>query len=228
MWRWGQRWEWGATNKGILAATRSRRRQRFSSRGSAGTTAPGLLDFYPMRLMLNLILNYERIHFYCLKPPKLWWSVTVATGYYHRDRKKKLFRLLLLEQSGKASGSLLRRMVSEHKIKYTKWCRKPSIPIYSCCSVTKSCPILCGPMELKHSRLPHPSVSPRVCSDFCPLSWWCHLTISSSVAPFSSCPLSFPASRSFPVSQLFALGDQSIGASASALVHPMNIQGWFP
>ena len=157
----GQRWEWGATSKGILAATRSGRRQRFSSRASAGTTAAGLLDFCPMRLMLNLILNYERIHFYRLKPPKLWWFVTVATGYYHRDRKKKLFRLLLLEQSGKASGSLPRRMVSEHKIKYTRSCRKPSIPIYSCCSVTKSCLILCGPMDWSTPGFPIPQYLPE-------------------------------------------------------------------
>ena len=61
----------------------------------------------------------------------------------------------------------------------------------------------------------------------CPLSWWCYLTISSSVAPFSSCPQSFPASGSFPMSRLFAWGAQSIGASASASVLPMNIQGWF-
>ena len=62
----------------------------------------------------------------------------------------------------------------------------------------------------------------------CPLSLWCHLTISSSVTPFSSCPQSFPASGSFPMSRLFASGGQSIGASASASVLPINIQGWFP
>ena len=67
-----------------------------------------------------------------------------------------------------------------------------------------------------------------VCSDSCPLSQWCHLTISSSAAPFSFCPQSFPASGSFPMSQLFASGGQSIGASASAWVLPMNIQRWYP
>ena len=67
----------------------------------------------------------------------------------------------------------------------------------------------------------------RICSNACPLSWWCHPTISSSVTLFSSCPQSFPASGSFPMSWLFALGSQSIGASASASVL-MNIQGWFP
>ena len=79
------------------------------------------------------------------------------------------------------------------------------------------------PHGLQHSRLPCPSRSPGFCSNSCPLSWWCHLTISS----FSSCPQSFPASVSFPASRLFASGGQSIGASASASIFPMNIQGWF-
>ena len=66
------------------------------------------------------------------------------------------------------------------------------------------------------------------CSDSCPFSWWCHPTISSSVIPFSSCLQSFPASRSFPMSRLFASVGQSTEASGSASVLPMNIQGWFP
>ena len=81
---------------------------------------------------------------------------------------------------------------------------------------------------LQHARLLCPSLSPGVCSNSCPLSWWCHPTVSSSGAPFSSCPWSFPASRSFPMSWLFIPGGHSIGASASASVFPMNIQGWFP
>ena len=81
---------------------------------------------------------------------------------------------------------------------------------------------------LQHARLPCPSLGPWVSSNSCPLSQWCHLTISSSAAPFSFCTRSFPASRYFPVSQLFASGSQSTGASASASIFPMNIQGWFP
>ena len=81
------------------------------------------------------------------------------------------------------------------------------------------------PHGLQHARPPCPTLSPVVCSNSCPLSWWCHPTISSSVVPFSSCPQSFPASGSFPVSRLFAWGGQRIGASASASVLPMNIQG---
>ena len=79
-----------------------------------------------------------------------------------------------------------------------------------------------------HPRLPCPSLSPRVYSDACLLSQWCHPTISSSVVPFSSCLQSFPASGYFLMSWLFASGGQSIGASASASVFPMNIQDWFP
>ena len=91
-----------------------------------------------------------------------------------------------------------------------------------CCSVAKSCPT----HGLQHTTLLCPSLSPRICTDSCPLSQWCHPTISSSVIPFSSCPKSSPASGSFPMSRLFTSGGQSIGASASVL--PMSIQGWFP
>ena len=81
------------------------------------------------------------------------------------------------------------------------------------------------PYRLQHARLPCPSLFPRVFSDSCLLSQWCHPTISSSVAPFSSCLQFFPASGSFPMSWLFTSSGQSIGASESVL--PMNIQGWF-
>ena len=81
---------------------------------------------------------------------------------------------------------------------------------------------------LQHARLPRPSPSPRVYSNSCPLSRWCHPTISSSVVPFTFCLQSFPASGSFPMSQFFTSGGRSIGVSASASVLPMNIQGWFP
>ena len=84
------------------------------------------------------------------------------------------------------------------------------------------------PHGLQHTSLTSPSPTPRACSNSCPLSQWCHPTISSSFAPFSSCLQSFPATGSFPMSQFFTLGGQSIGASASASVLPMNIQDWFP
>ena len=84
------------------------------------------------------------------------------------------------------------------------------------------------PHRLQHARLLCPSLTPKVCSNSCPLNWWCYLTIPSAVAPFFFCLQYFPASGSFPISQLFSAGGQSIGASASASVLEMNIQGWFP
>ena len=103
----------------------------------------------------------------------------------------------------------------------------PSIlPDVCCyCSIAKLCPTL-QTHGLQHTRLPCPPPSPRAFSNPCPLSQWCHPTISSSVTPFSSCPQSFPASRSFPISWLFTSGGQSVGALVSVL--PRNIQGWFP
>ena len=84
------------------------------------------------------------------------------------------------------------------------------------------------PHELQHARPPCPSPTPRVYSNWCPLSRWCHPTISSSVVFISSCPQSFPTSGSFPMSQFFASGGQRIGVSASTSILPMNIQHWFP
>ena len=84
------------------------------------------------------------------------------------------------------------------------------------------------PHGLQHIRLPCLSPSPRVCTNWCPLSWWCHPTISSSVVPFSSCPQSFPASESFRMGQLSASGGQSIGVSDSTSVFPKNIQDLSP
>jgi len=98
-----------------------------------------------------------------------------------------------------------------------------------CCSVTKFCLTLCHPMDCNRQSflLPCPSLSPWVCSNSCPLSWWWHPTISSSVIPFS-CPQFFLISGSSPLSQLFASDGQNTGASALATVPPMNMQDWFP
>ena len=84
------------------------------------------------------------------------------------------------------------------------------------------------PHGLQHARSPYRSPTPGVYSNSCPLSRWCHPTISSSVIPFFSCLQSFPVSGSFKMSHLFASSGQSIGVSASISVLPMNIQGWFP
>ena len=80
----------------------------------------------------------------------------------------------------------------------------------------------------QHARPPCPSPTPEAYSNSCPLSWWCHPTISSSVIPFSSCLQSIPASGPFQMSLFFASGGPSIGVSASTSVLPMNIQDWFP
>ena len=95
-----------------------------------------------------------------------------------------------------------------------------------CLSVTLSRLTPCDPMDA--AQQPSVSSSPGAYSDSCPLSRWCHPTISSSVVPFFSCLQSFPASGSFPISWLFESGGQSIVASALALVLPKNIQAWFP
>ena len=96
-----------------------------------------------------------------------------------------------------------------------------------CCSVAQSCPTLCDPREPQHTRPPCPSPTSGVHPNSCPLSRWCHPTISSSVIPFSSYPQSFPASGSFPMCQLFTSGGQSIGVSASTSVLSMNTQDWY-
>ena len=102
--------------------------------------------------------------------------------------------------------------------------------VYSVRSVQFSHLVVSGslwPHGLQHTRLPCPSPTPGVYSNSHPSNWWCHPTILSSVVPFS-CLQSFPASGSFRMSQFFTLGGQSIGASASASVLPINTQDWFP
>ena len=113
------------------------------------------------------------------------------------------------------------------------------IPLHNTCisllvqfsSVQFSCSVMSDslwPHELQHARPPCPSPTPGIHPNPRPSSLWCHLAISSSAVPFSSCPQALPASESFPMSQLFAWSGQSIGVSASISVLPMNIQDWFP
>ena len=103
---------------------------------------------------------------------------------------------------------------------------RATYPTCCCYSVTELRPSFCDPHELQHTGPPCP-LSLGVCSNSCPVSLWCHTTILSSVTPFSSCHQSFPASGSFPMRQFFASSGQSIVASTSASVIPVNIQGWF-
>ena len=114
-------------------------------------------------------------------------------------------------------------------LKLRSWQPVPSLtgkllPRFSC-SVVSAC---LQPHGLQHTRLPCPSPFPRACSNSYPLSWRCHLNISSSVTPFSSCPQYFPAMEPFLKSRLFTSGSHNIGSSASATVLPMNIQDWLP
>ena len=107
-------------------------------------------------------------------------------------------------------------------------------PSFLCMNIFTSVQFSCSVVSLVHDPmdqstpgLPFTSPTPGVCSNSCPWSRWCHPTISSSVIPFSFRLQSFPASGSFPMSQLLTSGDQSIAASASATVFPMNTQSWF-
>ena len=98
-------------------------------------------------------------------------------------------------------------------------------------SMLFSCPVMSNsllPHGQQHTMPLSPSPSSKVCSSSCSLHWWCHPVISSSDTLFSFCPKSFPESRPFPMSQLFASDDQNTGVSGSASVLPMNIQKWFP
>ena len=117
---------------------------------------------------------------------------------------------------------------------WSVWLRIPCVyPEYfiGVCSVQFSRSVVSNslrPHESQHARPPCPSQTPGVYSNSCPSSRWCHPAISSSVVPFSSCPQSLPGSGSFPISQLFKWGGQSIGVSASASVPPMNTQDLSP
>ena len=117
------------------------------------------------------------------------------------------------------SGSVL------HKGEWYRQLREFLLVQFSSAQFSSSVVSPLQPNGPQHSRLPCPSQTPRAYSNSCPPSWWCHPTISSSVIPFSSLQ-SLPTSGSFPRSQFFASGGQSIGVSAS--VFPMNIQDWFP
>ena len=114
-----------------------------------------------------------------------------------------------------------------HLMLFVCWWPLNLLPCLQFSSVAQSCPTL-WPHELQHARPPCPSPTPGVHPNPCPLSRWYHPTISCSVVPFSSCPQSFPASGSFPLSQLFVSGGQSTGVSASKSVLPMNSEDWSP
>ena len=156
---------------------------------------------------------------------KWWFHCSLSTDKQGKcdDFMGKLFNLL------SSSFSLVTQLLSPVRLFVTLNSSMPGFPVLHSVQFTLS--VMSDslrPHGLQHARPPCLSPTHRVYSDSCPLSQWCHPTISSSVVPFSSRLQSFPASGSFPMSQFFILGDQSIRVSASAWVLPMNIQDWSP
>ena len=154
----------------------------------------------------------------------------ITNGISHRTRTKFLTNFLWKYKRLQIVKAILRKKNRAGGIRcpdFRLYYKATVIKTVQFSSVAQSCPAL-RPHGLQHARLPCPSTNPGACSNSCQSSWWCHPTISSSVIPFSSCLQTFPASGPFPMSQLFTSGGQSIGASASASVLPMNIQDWFP
>ena len=144
----------------------------------------------------------NKLHYTSIFGEILWrWSVPLITVY---------------AETGESNAEL-----PPDTVQLQTWCLTNTL-LFSCSVVSD----FSQPHGLPHTRLPCPSSSPGACSNLCPLSQWCHPTISFSIASFSSCPQSFPTLGSFPMIRLFASGGQSIRASASVL--PMNIHSWFP
>ena len=133
------------------------------------------------------------------------------------------FRARTLDLNFLGQNALYHLLIRWYWIHYFKLWATQSVQ-FSCSVVSDSL----RPHGLQRVRPPCLSPTSGAYLNSCPLSWWCHPTISSSVIPFSSCPQSFPASGSLPMSQLFASGGQHTGVSASASVLPMNIQDWSP
>ena len=125
-------------------------------------------------------------------------------------------RFFTIWDTGEAPPAVLTAYNSKHRLLW--------LSLFSCSVVSDSS----WPHGLQHARLPCPLPSPETCSNSCPLSQWCHPTISSSVVHFSSCLQYFAVSGSLLMSQLFTSGGQIIGASTSASVFPINSQCWFP
>ena len=162
------------------------------------------------------------------------WDYFVAGGIRTKQKRKQRFMKASEPKAGSAAFS--------HNYSVSQYCSNWSINPWKCfkphftpgpsmhvqfSSVAQSSLTVCNPMNCSMPGFPVHQQLPELTQNSCPLSQWCHPTISSSVIPFSSRPQSFPAAGSFPVSQFFASGGQSIGASASASVLPMNMD-WFP
>jgi len=212
-----------------------------------------VLNFQPKANSFSEKLAFScsasRFHLFLWMLPALWKSVTISI-YVHSwllevgygpgrslqmcggstttELKPRRFLEVCVKRDTHTSCSWMN--LEEHKWPFCSlflcgsW-REVEFPVQSSRSVVSNSLRSHGP---RHSRPPCPTPTPGVYSNTCPLSWWYHPTISSSVVPFSSCLQSFPASGSFQISQFFASGGQGIGVSASASVLPMNTQDWFP
>ena len=168
---------------------------------------------------------------------KFWHMYQVQVGHKHRNTHNSTQHIqrcrgFLVSSCELPSGSPFLFSPIPVPVKpLTVFCPSRSAFLFHFSSVQCSCSVVSNPLrphESQHARPPCPSPTPGVHSDSHPSSQWCHPAISSPVVPFSSCPQSLPALGSFPMSQLFAWGGQSIGVSASASVLPMNTQDWFP
>ena len=166
----------------------------------------------------------------CIRWPEYWsFSFNISPSKEHQDWSRLERTGWISLQSKGLSRVFSNTIVQKHQFSSVlSFLYSPTFtPIHvQFSSVAQSCPTL-RPRGLQHTRPPCPSPIPGAYSNLCPLSRWCHPTISSSVDPFSSCLQSCPASGSFQISRFFASGGQSIGVSASASILPMNIQDWF-
>ena len=155
---------------------------------------------------------------YCNQSSTVLAQKQTYSDHWNRTRSPETYSQSTMKET---------RIYNGEKTVFSKRCWKS----WTVQSVQFSCSFVSDslrPHESQLARLPCPSPTPGVHPNSCPSSQWCHPAISFSVVPFSSCPQSLPASETFPMSQLFAWGSQSIGVSALASVLPVNIQHWFP
>ena len=177
------------------------------------------LQFKPVHLQgpclfHSTLLSAEQL------PSNLWWRLLFCVVSWGQREGLAHARPLLLTLGGLQSlNSFCIHSICSYQEAIQCWLLQFSLSVIS--DVLRH-------HEPQHARPPCPSSTRRVHPNTCPLSKWCHPTISSSIVPFFSCPQSFPASGSFQMSQLFAWGGQSIGASASTSILPMNTQDWSP